>query len=70
MIGPEFATFCEEVNGGVSIGDTLLFQLLNLSKAMVEQRRAWVLRRQTFARFGFPIAAAAITDGASFECLR
>jgi hypothetical protein len=47
MTGPELATFCEEVNGGASIGDTLLFQLLNLSKAMVEHRRPWMLLRKT-----------------------
>jgi hypothetical protein len=47
MTGPELATFAEEVNGGASIGDTLLFQLLNLSKAIVEQRRPWILLRST-----------------------
>jgi hypothetical protein len=36
MTGTEFATFVEEVNGVATIGDTLLFQLLNLAKALVE----------------------------------
>jgi hypothetical protein len=45
MTGTELSTFCEEINGGASIGDTLLFQLLNLSKAMVEQLRPWMVLR-------------------------
>ena len=47
MTGPELSTFCEGVNGGDAINDTLLFQLLNLSKALVEQRRPWMLLRRT-----------------------
>jgi hypothetical protein len=47
MTGPELSTFATEVNGGDAIGDTLLFQLLNLAKAMVEQRRPWMLLRKT-----------------------
>jgi hypothetical protein len=47
MTGTELLTFSTEVNGGASVGDTLLFQLLNLSKAMVEQRRPWMLLRKT-----------------------
>ncbi len=47
MTGPALETFCEEVNGGDAIGSTLLFQLLNLSRAMVEQRRPWMLLRKT-----------------------
>lgn len=47
MTGTELSTFCEEINGGASIGDTLLFQLLNLSKALIEQRRPWVVLRNT-----------------------
>ena len=39
--------FCEEINGGASIGDTLLFQFLNLAKAMVEQLRPWMGLRYT-----------------------
>lgn len=47
MTGQDYTTFCTELNGGASIGDTLLFQLLNLSKAIVEQRRPWMLLRKT-----------------------
>lgn len=47
MTGPVLATLCEEVNGGASIGSTLLFQLINLAKAMVEQRRPWMVLRST-----------------------
>ena len=32
MSGTELQTFCTEVNGDASIGDTLLFQSLNLAK--------------------------------------
>ncbi|ABE61205.1 hypothetical protein Nham_0309 [Nitrobacter hamburgensis X14] len=42
MTGPELETFCEEINGGASIGATVLFQFINLAKAMVEQTRPWV----------------------------
>jgi hypothetical protein len=45
MIGPDYVDFCEELNGGASIGDTLLQTFLNLAKAMVEQRRPWVILR-------------------------
>jgi hypothetical protein len=47
MTGPELETFCEEVNGGASIGSTLLFQFINLARAMVEQSRPWMLLRAT-----------------------
>jgi hypothetical protein len=47
MTGPVLATFTEELNGGASIGSTLLFQLLNLAKAMVEQQRPWMILRDT-----------------------
>jgi hypothetical protein len=47
MTGPELATFSEEINGGASIGSTLLFQFLNLAKAMVEQLRPWMVLRYT-----------------------
>jgi hypothetical protein len=30
---------CEEINGGATIGSTLLTQLLNMARALVEQRR-------------------------------
>jgi hypothetical protein len=45
MTGTELSTFCEELNGGASIGDTLLFQFINLAKAMVEQLRPWMVLR-------------------------
>ncbi len=35
----------EELNGGPSIGSTLLFQLLNVSKALVEHERPWMVLR-------------------------
>lgn len=47
MTGPELATLATEVNGGDSIGDTLLFQLLNIARQMVEKRRPWMLLRRT-----------------------
>jgi hypothetical protein len=47
MTGPELETFCEEVNGGASIGATVLFQFINLAKAMVEQTRPWMALRYT-----------------------
>lgn len=47
MNGPELATFCEELNGGASIGSTLLFQHLNLAKSLVEQKRPWAILRYT-----------------------
>jgi hypothetical protein len=47
MTGPELETFCEEINGGASIGTTVLFQFINLAKAMVEQTRPWVALRET-----------------------
>jgi hypothetical protein len=47
MTGSELETFCEEINGGASIGATVLFQFINLAKAMVEQTRPWVALRYT-----------------------
>jgi len=47
MTGTELATFAEEVNGGASIGSTFLFQLFNICKALVEQRRPWMVLRST-----------------------
>jgi hypothetical protein len=35
------------VNGGASIGETLFLQLLNLSKALIEQLRPWAILRNT-----------------------
>jgi hypothetical protein len=47
MTGAQLATFCEELNGGASIGETLLFQLINVSRALIEQRRPWMVLRYT-----------------------
>jgi hypothetical protein len=47
MNGSALATFCEELNGGASIGSTLLFQLLNVSKALIEHERPWMVLRYT-----------------------
>jgi hypothetical protein len=47
MSGTELETFCTELNGGASIGSTLLFQFLNLAKALIEQRRPWMVLRYT-----------------------
>jgi hypothetical protein len=34
MTGTELETFCKEIDGGVSIGSTLLFQFINPAKAI------------------------------------
>jgi hypothetical protein len=47
VTGPELETFATEINGGASIGSTLLFQFINLAKAMVEQLRPWMVLRYT-----------------------
>ena len=47
MNGAQLATFVEELNGGASIGATLLTQLLNMAKAVVEQQRPWMILRAT-----------------------
>jgi hypothetical protein len=43
MNGAELDTFCDEIDGGASIGPSVLFQFINLAKAMVEQLRPWML---------------------------
>jgi|tagenome__1003787_1003787.scaffolds.fasta_scaffold19755898_2 hypothetical protein len=40
-------TLATEVNGGDPIGSTLLFQLLNIARQMVEERRPWMFLRRT-----------------------
>jgi hypothetical protein len=47
MTGTELSTFVDEVNGGASIGATLKFQFVNIAKALVEQRRPWMILRYT-----------------------
>lgn len=47
MTGSELETFCEELNGGDSIGTTLLFHLINTARALVENRRPWMVLRNT-----------------------
>jgi hypothetical protein len=47
MRDTELETFCKEINGGASIGATVLFQFISLAKAMVEQTRPWVALRYT-----------------------
>lgn len=47
MTGTELEVLATEINGGASIGSTLLFQFLNLAKAMVEQTRPWMVLRAT-----------------------
>ena len=47
MTGIQLATLAEEINGGASIGSTLLEQLLNMAKALIEQRRPWMVLRST-----------------------
>lgn len=47
MTGTELGTLCDEINGGAAIGDTLKFQLLNIARALVEQRRPWMVLRNT-----------------------
>jgi hypothetical protein len=36
MTGEQFETASEEINGGASIGRTLLFQFGNLGRAIIE----------------------------------
>jgi hypothetical protein len=38
MMGTELERFCWEMNCGASVGATILFQIINLAKAMVEQQ--------------------------------
>jgi hypothetical protein len=47
LSGSELKTLVNELNGGATIGDTLLFQLLHVAKAIVEQRRPWMILRKT-----------------------
>lgn len=47
MNGSTLDTLIDEVNGGASIGATLKFQLANLAKAAIEQRRPWMVLRKT-----------------------
>src|SRR4051812_32501307 len=47
MDGPTLSTFIDELNGGASIGATLKFQLVNMARALVEQRRPWMILRAT-----------------------
>ncbi len=45
MNGAQLVTLAEELNGGASINETLLYQYFNLAKAMVEQQRPWMILR-------------------------
>ena len=47
MTGTQLETLCTELNGGASIGSTFLFQLINLAKGIVENRRPWMTLRST-----------------------
>jgi hypothetical protein len=47
MTGEQFETAATEINGGASIGSTLLFQFGNLGKSLIEQRRSWIVLRKT-----------------------
>lgn len=47
MPGSQLSTLCTELNGGASIGETLLFQFINMARALVEQRRPWMILRKT-----------------------
>lgn len=47
MTGTQLETLATEVNGGDPIGSTLLFQLLNIARQIVEKRRPWMLLRRT-----------------------
>ncbi len=47
MTGTALAEFTTELNGGASIGETLLFQLVNAFKAILEQERPWMVLRRT-----------------------
>ncbi len=47
MTGEQFSVAATEINGGASIGETLLFQFGNLGKSLIEQRRPWMVLRKT-----------------------
>ncbi len=47
MNGSELEDLCTEINGGDSIGTTLLTSLLNTAKSMVEELRPWMVLRAT-----------------------
>src|SRR5258705_13245938 len=47
MTGTQLAALAEELNRGASIGSMLLGQLLNMAKALIEQRRPWMVLRAT-----------------------
>jgi hypothetical protein len=47
MTGTELSAFCTGVNGGETIDDTLLFQFINMAKAIVEHMRPWMILRFT-----------------------
>jgi hypothetical protein len=47
MTGTTLSTFCSEINGGDTINATLLTQFVGIGKALVEQRRPWMLLRKT-----------------------
>lgn len=47
MTGTELETLAKEVNSGDPIGSTLLFQLINIARHIVEKRRPWMFLRRT-----------------------
>jgi hypothetical protein len=47
MTGSALYDLGTELNGGAAIGGTLYFQLLNVGKAIFEQRRPWMILRKT-----------------------
>lgn len=77
MDGPTLEEFATELNGGASIGSTLLFQYFNLAKALVEQLRPWMILRKRYtgitvtatstSAWQTGISLAAITDFSRFN---
>lgn len=70
MTSPELETFATELNGGEPVGQTVLFQLLNLARALVEQMRPWMVLRKidtsksvtTATTWQTAVSLATITD--------
>ena len=47
MIGTSLSTLCTSLNGGATIDATLLTQLVNIGKNILEEERPWMVLRKT-----------------------
>ncbi len=47
MIGTSLSTLCTSLNGGATIDATLLTQLINIGKNILEEERPWMVLRKT-----------------------